>query len=166
MSGFLARNSGRLLMPSQTESIQSVIDQVKDELAEARSQAPDLNLKELELELAIVVEKSGNAGVIVKGELGDSIAHKIVLTYAPPAPKKKDESVMPPIGLGRALRTIQESLKAGQKQEPKLNLKTGEVSLEFAVTKTGGIEFEFGPVKGGVEYKREDSNTVTLKFEA
>lgn len=150
---------------TKTESIQNVIDQVKNELAEARGQAPDLKLQELQLELAVVVEKSGSAGVVIKGELGDSISHKIALSYAPPSPKKKDHEAVPALGLGEALRTIQESIKAGQRQEPKLDFKTGEVSLEFVVTKTGGIEFSFGPVNVGGQYKREESNTVTLKFE-
>src|SRR5205823_4895107 len=127
----------------QGREVLEIVQKVKKELAEARSNAPDLHLTEMELELSVLIEGSVGAKIFVAAKGTRAKTNKLNLTYAPPPAVSVVTGFVPPMGIAAALKTLQESIKAGGSD---LDFKSGEIALEFVVTKEGGLEFSIGDI--------------------
>jgi hypothetical protein len=160
---------------SQGTAVEKVIEQVKAELAKAGSAAPHLRLTQFDLELSVVVKKKGEAKfefeVPFLGKLGPSgggsaataSTTKVTLSFEPPE-MVLAEVHLPLEGLPAALATIEQSIHAGEKSSPRLDLTEGEVSFQFGVEKAGSAGVKIVVLSAGFEGSREDAHTITLKF--
>lgn len=162
----------------QGTDIQTVIDEVKRELEKAASAAPDLQLKEFELELSVVTtrETTGGGGFTFKvpfigtigvtGSAGQSseTTSKLTLSYAAPEPKPSETFGPDFSSLKGALATIQQSINAANKSKPHLVMSSGEVSFAFGVKKEASGKVELLILEGTRAGSQADEQTVTLKF--
>lgn len=158
--------------------VEGVIEAVKKELAKAAKVAPHLRLTQFDLELSVVVKKEAGGGFSFKipvlgvvvgpsgsGSVATESTTKLTLTFEAPRPAVSAQAVVPLEELPSALATIERSIDAGRKSDPRLNLKDGEVSFAFGVTRGAEGKTEIVVLEAFAKASREDAHTVTLKFE-
>jgi hypothetical protein len=119
----------------------------------------------MELELSVLIEGAAGGKIFVAAKGTKAKTNKLNLTYGPPTAAPVRTGIAPPMGLAAALKTLQESIKAASLEPPKLDFKSGEISLEFVVTKEGGLEFSIGDVGVSTTLSRAETQAVKLKFE-
>ncbi|MCH7889234.1 MAG: hypothetical protein IIA00_08145 [Proteobacteria bacterium] len=138
---------------SQDFDLEDVIAAIKDEIRTAQateSGEPRLKIDRVEVELTIVAEQAGEAGVNIKvpiagGQLGVGgkrrTTHKIKLVLIPSTVSLVGSGSK--FGLVSAIQRVKESLRRAIHKPPALKLENFVFEVEFMVQRSakGGISF-------------------------